>query len=537
MADQAKETAAQRAERIKREKDGLDVFEDIVRYSRLGFDAIDPEDRDRFKWYGVYQQKPNEGHFMLRLRLPNGEISASQLDLVAELTDRYARGYGDVTTRQNIQLHWLTIEDLPDVLTSLREAGISSVHACGDTPRVVVGCPVHGADCDEIHDARDLLMQVNGLFVGNREFSNLPRKFKMSIGGCALRCAQPEINDVGICAVTRERRGGVEVGFDLSVGGGLSTQPKLGVRLPVFLRPEQVAPTCLAVGELFREHGNRDKRTAARLKFLVEEWGGERFLEDLQRRVDFTFDPDVPPVPELPRQRDHLGIRPQKQAGLHYVGLATRLGRLTGEQMRVVASLAREFGDGTIRFTNNQNVIVLGVPTAQVDEVVRLANNALLPPDGDVWQRNFVACTGAQFCNLAVTETKRAPGEDSPAEQMLTTLQARLAHFQHFVRINYNGCPNSCGQHWIADIGLQGVKFKDTTGTSVEGVLVTVAGGLGRTSRFSRPTGIKLPLPVVGDALVGLFSAFEAQATEAEDDLGDWLAARSDDELRVLLGA
>ena len=475
---------------------------------------------------------------MLRLRLPNGEISADQLDLVADLTERHARGYGDVTTRQNIQLHWLTIEELPGILTALRHAGILTLHACGDTPRVVVGCPVHGVDCDEIHDARDLLMRINGLFVGNREFSNLPRKFKMSVGGCALRCAQPEINDVGLCAIERPRAGGaVEVGFDLSVGGGLSTQPKLAQRLPIFLRPEQVLATTLGVAEIFREHGNRDKRTAARLKFLVEDWGAERFTEELQRRVDFKFDTDLPPVPDLPRQRDHLGIRPQRQAGLHYVGLATRLGRITAEQMRVVASLAREFGDGTVRFTNNQNIIVLGVPTAKVDEVVRLANNALLPPDGDIWQRNFVACTGAQFCNLAITETKRAPGEDSPAEQMLSTLQSRLAHFEHFVRINYNGCPNACGQHWIADIGLQGVKFKDTTGISVDGVLLTVGGGLGKTSRFARSTGIKLPLTSVADQLVGLFTAFEAQAAEAEDDFGEWIAARADDELRHLLGA
>ena len=530
-----KESKAQRAERIKREKDGLDVLDDLLRYSKLGWEAIEPDDLDRFKWYGLYPQQPKAGHFMLRLRLPNGEMRAQQLAVVAELTARFARGFADVTTRQNLQLHWLTIEDIPYILTRLAAVGVTTVEACGDTPRNVVGCPLHGVDPGELYDARGLVDDVNRLFVANRAFSNLPRKFKISIGGCRLRCAQPEINDIGVSAIARPRRGGVEVGFEAVVGGGLSTVPRLAQRLPFFFQPWQVRPVCAAIGAIFREHGNRDKRTAARLKFLVEAWGIERFAAELVDRLDFAPDTDLPPLPALPRERDHLGVLPQRQPGLHSVGLATRLGRLTAEQLALVGRLATEHGDGVVRFTNNQNLVLLSVPTARVDEVVRQANNALLPADADIWQRNFVACTGAQFCNLALTDTKLDPGADSPAEAALRALQERLGHFRHFVRINYNGCPNACGQHWIADVGLQGVRLKGPGGEEVPGALVTVGGGLGQQSGFGRNTGIRLPLTAVPDALVRLFTAFEQQAESAEDDFHAFVGRTSDDELRALL--
>jgi sulfite reductase beta subunit-like hemoprotein len=410
------------------------------------------------------------------------------------------------------------------------------LQACGDDPRNVVGCPVAGVDPGELADARHLVQQVNRLYQGNRAFSNLPRKFKVSISGCCLRCAQPEINDIGVNAVWRDRLrgdrvGGRELGYDIVVGGGLSTTPRIAKRLPAFLLPEQVTPVCGAIADLFREHGNRDKRTQARMKFLVDEWGVERFFDELQARLPFTLDQDVPPLPELPRERDHMGVHAQRQPGFYYVGLASRLGRLTGEQMRVVAHLARTYGDGNIRFTNNQNVVVTGVAEAHVPELVRQAANALLPTDADVWQRNFVACTGAQFCNLAVTDTKLDPGQPSPAEEALTTLQQRLGHFKHFVRINYNGCPNSCGQHWVADVGLQGVLMKGPNREEIQGALVTVGGGLGQQSGFGRNTGIRLPLTDVPDALVRLFTAFEHHA-ETDEDFHGFVTRTSDEALR-----
>ncbi|MBI2303096.1 MAG: nitrite/sulfite reductase [Armatimonadetes bacterium] len=521
-----RESKAARVERIKREKDGLDVWDDILRYSREGFDAIDPEDFERFKWYGVYRQKPNNAHFMIRLRLPNGALRAHQLELIADITEHYARGFGDITTRQNIQLHWITIEDIPYLFSRLNAVGVTTVAACGDDPRNIVGCPVHGVDCDELYDARPLVDEVHRLYVGNREYSNLPRKFKTSISGCGIRCAQGEINDIGINALWRDG----EVGFDLEVGGGLSTVPRIATRLDAFLRPDQVAPVCGAIAALFRDHGCRTKRTKARMKFLVEQWGGERFLEELEARLPFAIDHDVPPRPEMPHVRDHVGVFAQKQEGLNYVGLTVRLGRLTAEQMRTLARLSREFGDGTVRTTNSQNAILTGVPTARVDELARQAGNALMPADGDVWQRTFMACTGAQFCNLAVTATKETPGEPSPAESALGALQERLGHFSEFIRINFNGCPNSCGQHWVADVGLQGVLMKGAGGEQVEGALVTIGGGLGRESGFGRNIGCRLPLTDVADALVRLFSAYQELGGEDENFRG-WALRTPDAEL------
>lgn len=529
-----KESKAQRVERIKREKDGLDVWDDIVRYSREGFEAIDPDDFERFKWYGIYRQKPNDGPFMVRLRIPNGVLQAHQLRVVAELTERFAHGYGDLTTRQNIQLHWVMIEDIPYVLSRLNGAGMTTVAACGDDPRNIVGCPVHGVDCHEVHDSRHLIDALNRVFVGNRAFSNLPRKFKISISGCGLRCAQPEINDIGISAIYRDRQAGPELGYDILVGGGLSTVPRIASRLNAFLLPDQVAPVCAAICSMFNDHGNRDKRTRARMKFLVEEWGPERFLEELEARLPFRLDHDLPEMPELPHVRDHLGIFPQRQEGYSYVGLATRFGRLTASQMNEAADLAAEYGDGTARFTNNQNIILTGIKNHSVDEVVRRGGNALLPAEGTVWQRSFVVCTGAQFCNLAITDTKNAPGEDSPAEQALAKLQEKLGHFGEFIRINYNGCPNSCGQHWIADVGLQGVLMKNDAGEQVEGALVTLGGGLGKESGFGRNISCRLPLTEVPDALVRLFSAYEADGTD-DENFRAFCLRKSDEQLGAYL--
>ncbi|MCC7493801.1 MAG: hypothetical protein IT204_15705 [Fimbriimonadaceae bacterium] len=512
-----KESKAERVERIKRAKDGLQVWQDIVRYSRLGWSAIEPEDLELFKWFGIYRQKPNEGHLMLRLRL-GGLLMAHQAAVVADLIERYARGYADITVRQNIQLHWLTIEDIPTIFATLANVGITTVEACGDVPRTVVGCPVHGVDRQELIDARWVQQDVEQLYVGNPEFSNLPRKFKVSVSGCGIRCAQPEINDIGVAAVRRERAGGrSEIGFDISVGGGLSTVPRLATRLEAFLQPWQVRPVCGAIAAIFREHGNRSKRTAARMKFLVEQWGGERYLDELQDRLPFRLDRDVPPLPALPDERDHLGIHAQPQDGLHYLGLATRLGRITATQLREVADLAATHGDSTVRLTHNQNLILSGVPTAQVDAVARRAADVLLPADADVWQRNFVACTGAQFCNLAVTATKEAPGDPSPAEDALRRLQQELAGFRRFVRINYNGCPNSCGQHWVADIGLQGVLLKDPAGEPVEGALVTIGGQLGSASAFGRNIAVRLPLTAIPDALVRVFGYYDQHAAPDEN--------------------
>ncbi|MCI0661402.1 MAG: nitrite/sulfite reductase, partial [Acidobacteria bacterium] len=394
-----------KVERIKSEKDGLDVWKDIERYAQTGFEAIDADDMDRFRWYGLYTQRPvEEGRFMLRIKVPNGIINADQLETIGWLSQFYARSSGDITTRQGIQLHHVRIEDVPHLINELKKVGLTTQEACGDVVRNVVGCPLAGIDDNELIDSSHLVNQVVEKFIDNRDFSNLPRKFKISITGCDHQCAQHEINDVGLVSIINEEG---EVGFDLWVGGGLGARPYFAQRLGVFVWYDEVVEVITRVVEIFRDHGYRDDRRKARLKFLVADWGAERFREELEARLGYKLD-DAPQaeIPDIQR-RDHIGIYEQRQHGLHYIGVAVLRGRISGEQMVSVVGLARRYASGRIRLTNQQNLIVLDVPEENV-EILR-DELALLDLDCDAspFRRGTVSCTGRQFCKLAVVETKQ----------------------------------------------------------------------------------------------------------------------------------
>ena len=359
-------------EHIKARKDGLDVLADIYRYAELGFDAIEPDDLALFRWYGVYTQRaaesaasgdpgPSEqtdGLFMLRVKFPGGIVSSEQLRAVGSLAERYGRGMGDITTRQNIQLHNLAIEDMPIVLDELNAVGLSFTQACGDVWRNVVGCPLAGVDGHELIDTRPLVADLERAFVGHREFSNLPRKFKVSVSACVHHCAQHEINDIGLVAVDKD---GV-IGYDVWVGGGLGASAKMGRRLDVFARPEQAVEVCRAITELYRDEGKRTKRTRARIKFLVDEWGVERLRDEVERKLGYELERSVAPTAPIDPHRDHLGVHPQAQPGLYYVGGTTLRGRFTADQMIGVAGIAERYGSGELRCTNRQNIIVVDVP-------------------------------------------------------------------------------------------------------------------------------------------------------------------------------
>ena len=359
-------------EHIKARKDGLDVLADIYRYAELGFDAIEPDDLALFRWYGVYTQRaaesaasgdpgPSEqtdGLFMLRVKFPGGIVSSEQLRAVGSLAERYGRGMGDITTRQNIQLHNLAIEDMPIVLDELNAVGLSFTQACGDVWRNVVGCPLAGVDGHELIDTRPLVADLERAFVGHREFSNLPRKFKVSVSACVHHCAQHEINDIGLVAVDKD---GV-VGYDVWVGGGLGASARMGRRLDVFARPEQAVEVCRAITELYRDEGKRTKRTRARIKFLVDEWGVDRLRDEVERKLGYELERSVPPTAPIDPHRDHLGVHPQAQPGLYYVGGTTLRGRFTADQMIGVAGIAERYGSGDLRCTNRQNIIVVDVP-------------------------------------------------------------------------------------------------------------------------------------------------------------------------------
>lgn len=515
-------------ERIKKEKDGLDVFEDILGYAKTGFASINPDDFTRMRWYGLYQQKPNEGHFMLRIKVPGGELNADQLTTVADITRLYARNITDITTRQNFQFHWLTIEDLPDIFERLGRVGISTAGACGDIFRNVTGCPVAGIDPSEVFDARPWIDEINRFFLTNKEYSDLPRKFKTSIAGCPQHCSQPEINDIGATAVRRQRLSGdFELGFQVRVGGGLSARPHFAKPLNMFVPQGRLLSIFAAVTGIFRDNGNRENRKKARLKFLVDEWGIERFEEELRERLDWT--PDAAEEWAQPRRsfRDHVGVHAQKQEGLYWVGASVLSGRLNADQVAESARIARQYGQGSIRTTNQQNILFPDIRQADVDTVQRALVDAGFAVEASPFRRAAVACTGNEFCNLALTETKRLIVE------IVEHLEQTVA-IDEPIRINLNGCPNSCGQHHIGDIGLQGCLVKQGKGVTVDGYDVSLGGRLGADSKFVRAIWRKVPATDVKFALENLLNGY-VEARDEEDDFSDFVDRHSDDELAAFM--
>jgi len=516
-------------ERLKSEKDGLDVWADILRYAKEGFAAIHPDDFTRMRWYGLYQQKPNEGHFMLRVRVPGGELSSTQVRAFGDISRLYGGSIADITTRQTFQFHWLTPESFPEVFRLLAEAGLSSAGACGDILRNITGCPVAGIDPDEILDARPVIAEIDRFFLCNHEFSNLPRKYKTSVAGCCLHCAQPEINDIGVSGVRRKRADGrEEVGFQIRVGGGLSARPFLAKHLNMFVPPEKLLSVFVAVTTIFRDFGNRDNRKKARLKFLVDEWGAERFEEEVRARLDWKPDAAVE-WPE-PRNsfRDHLGVHAQKQEGLNWIGVCVTVGRLKSDQILEIARIAEAFGSGNIRTTNQQNFLISNVPTARVDEAVKAIEAIGLVVNPTAFRRAAVACTGNEFCNLALTETKLLMRE------IVDHLEASSVVIEEPLRINLNGCPNSCGQHHIGQIGLQGCLVKQPGGVTVDGYDISLGGRLGAGARFVRPIWRKVPATNLKYAIENLLTGY-LEHREPDEDFSDFVDRTPDEELASLM--
>jgi sulfite reductase (ferredoxin) len=529
-----KETAAQRVERIKREKPSWSILEDIKRYSRDGFASIPDEDLTvRFRAWGLYTQGDGRGtrgeempYFMMRVRTPNGLLTSAMVRRIADLSDRYARSSIDITNRQNFQLHWLSIEDVPAVWESLAEVGWTSMGACGDNARTVTGCPLAGVDAHELMDASPIALAVDRRLNGNADYANLPRKFKISISGCTHWCTYPEINDVGATAVRR----GNEVGFHVRVGGGLSTRPHLAVLLPAFVAATQLPDVIEAIVGIFRDSDElRMNRAKARMKFLfvTHGWTAERFLGEVERRIGYRL---APPVAEtLPGGgvRDHVGIHSQKQDGLSYAGFSVLSGRITPEELRRIASLAESYGDGTLRTTASQNILVLNIADSRLEAFKVAARSSGVPLDGLAFQRGTLSCTGSEFCKLAITETKLF------SIRLARELDDRLPEFGHVIKLNVTGCPNSCGQHWIADVGLQGILIT-RDGRQIEGFDFFIGGGIGARSGIARRVGFRVPADDVPDVLERLFTAFCDDRRRGESFHG-WTRRVGDDEVRAVL--
>ncbi|HEV2686541.1 MAG TPA: nitrite/sulfite reductase, partial [Actinomycetota bacterium] len=395
----------------------------------------------------------------------------------AYVSERFGRDVADVTDRQNVQLHWIRIEDMPRIFEAIERVGLTTAEACGDTPRNMIGCPLAGVDADEIIDASPYLLETHKRFVGDPAFSNLPRKFKTSMSGCVQQCAQHEINDISFVGV---RRDDGKVGFDLWVGGGLGPNPHFAKRLGVFVEPDQVPDVWAAVTGTFRDYGYRRVRNRARLKFLVADWGAERFREVMEREyLGFALPDGDPPPGSVTSQRDHIGVFPQKD-GRMYIGFAPRAGRISGHQLRRVADMAERFGEGRIRLTTQQKMVVCDIPPADVDGIVSELHAEDLRVEASSFRRGTMACTGIEFCKLALAETKMR------AQWLYRELEERLPDFNEDIRINVNGCPNSCARFQVADIGLMGAVMSRGDGTKVDGFLVYLGGRIGEGLTFGR---------------------------------------------------
>lgn len=534
-------------EAMKAQDDGLNVRERIEHvYAQQGFDSIADDDlHGRFRWWGLYtQRKPGidggrtatlepqeleDRYFMMRVRVDGGALTTEQLRTVGDVSTRYARGTADITDRQNIQLHWVQIEDVPEIWRRLEAVGLSTTEACGDVPRVILGSPVAGIAADEIINPTWAINEIACRYIGDPELSNLPRKYKTALTGHPSQDVVHEINDVAFVGVVHPELG---PGFDLWVGGGLSVAPRLGERLGAFVSEERVPEVWLAVTRLFRDYGYRRLRNRARLKFLLADWGPERFRQVLQDEFLGYALPDGPPAPPPTRSGDHVGVHEQKD-GRFYVGAAPYVGRVSGQSLLAIADLAESVGSTRLRLTPYQKLLVLDVPAEHVGTVVDGLRANGLEAEPSPFRRSTIACTGIEFCKLAIVETKAA------AVRVVDSLEERLGDLDALtpIALHINGCPNSCARIQTADIGLKGQLVQDENGEQVPGYQVHLGGGLasadreepglGRTVR-----GLKVTVDGVAEYVERVVRRYVADRTEGPDrpeTFAEW-ARRADEE-------
>jgi len=539
----AKETKAQKAERLKIAKNPWESWDEVRQYAREGRSAVPQEWGEfYFKWWGVYSQGDGLGvtggkdgvgkateYFMMRIGLPNGLLSSHQLRVIGDLTKKYARNLADITTRQNIQLHWLTIESLPEVVDALTEIGLSPKGACGDVVRNVTGCPLAGLDGHELLDASPLALEIAHGLTANPEFYNLPRKFKITASGCPLWCSYPEINDVALTAIKREVNGLEEIGYTLRVGGGLSTEPHIAERIPAFIPQDKAYAVVEAVLRIFKEQTElRENRTRARIKYLFMRhgWTAETMLEAIETKLGYKLDPSPVEEDVVPADvyRDHIGITPQLQPGLSAVGASVMGGRLSGDQLIQLADLAEEFGDGNLRATIMQNIVLVNVPNARTRDLVHRLGEIGLHVEVTPFWRGAIACTGTEFCKLAISETKAF------SKWLTSELEDRLPGFDQQIKLHVTGCTNSCGQSWIADIGLEGKKIKKD-GVMVDAFYFCVGGAVGKYAAIARQIGYRAAAEDCPAAIENLLRAYLAARTPGED-LRAYFARTDDASLR-----
>ncbi|CCH97466.1 MAG: ferredoxin--nitrite reductase [Microcystis aeruginosa K13-05] len=473
-------TTLNKFEKFKAEKDGLAIKDELDHFAQIGWEAMDKTDLEyRLKWVGVFYRPVTPGKFMMRLRVPNGIISGEQMRVLGEIVQRYGDdGNADITTRQNLQLRGIRIEDIPDIFQRLKSVGMTSVQSGMDNVRNITGSPMAGLDADELIDTRELVQKVQDMITncgqGNYQFSNLPRKFNIAIEGGRDNSVHAEINDIAFVPAYKEG----ELGFNVVVGGFFSAKRcEAAIPMNVWVRPNQeVVDLCRGILEVYRDNGLRANRQKSRLMWLIDEWGIEEFRTRVANHLGYALATAAEKDAIDWEKRDHLGVFPQKQEGLSYVGLCIPVGRLFADDMFDLARIAEVYGSGELRLTVEQNVII---PNIAAENMATLLTEPLLAkftPNPTPLQRALVSCTGAQFCNFALIETK------NKAVDLIRQLDAEL-NIPRGVRIHWTGCPNSCGQPQVADIGLMGTKARKD-GKTVEGVDLYMGGKVGKDAHL-----------------------------------------------------
>ncbi len=490
-------------ELIKQDKDGLDVYDALMRAARDGYDSLDGDDASRLKWYGLYQHNTEDGHWMLRTKVIQGIVTGEQADYFADIAERYGHGFLDCTTRQCIQIHWIRLEQVPDIFSRFERVGLTTLGACGDITRNVVGCTLAGIAHTQIADGHAVAQSIHERFLGNREYSNLPRKYKVSVTGCAEDCARGLINDVALSGAIAEDG---TPGFNLRVGGGLSSHPRFARWIDVFVTEDEATDVVEQVTAIFRDSDeNRKSRGKARLKFLLDRIGPEELRAELERRVGRELRRGARAAPDL-RGHDHVGVTPQSDGEHAAVGLCVPTGRIRAEQFREVARLAREYGvrDGELRLTHQQNIVIPWVPLDRVDDLLAEPLLEHLSPNPPLFTRGLQTCTGKEFCGLAKVHTKERAAEIA---RFLDEHVRPNGHGED-LRVHFAGCSSSCAQQQIADIGIEGV-LKKVDGEFVEAMDIRIGGHLGPEPKFGDVVLKKVPHWDLNETLLTILDFYE----------------------------
>jgi ferredoxin-nitrite reductase len=499
-------------ERIKAETDGLDVLPELLRAAREGWETLDPDHVGLLKWYGLYAHNTHDGHFMMRVKVIQGALSADQAEVMASIAADFGRGVIDCTTRQCFQIHWITLDNIPEIFERLERVGLTTNGACGDITRNVVGCTLSGLAHDQIVDGHATATALHNHFLNNKLYSNLPRKYKISVTGCAEDCARGLINDIALSAAIAED--GTR-GFNLRVGGGLSSHPRFARWLDVFVTPEEAPEVVEGMTAIFRDsEENRKARGKARLKFLVDRVGPDALREELERRVGRPLRRGVPKAPGLSGE-DHLGVHQQADGHHRAVGLCVPVGRLKAEQLFELVHLARTYGshdDDALRLTHQQNVLLPWIPEENVEALLAEPLLEDLTPHPPLFARGLQTCTGKEFCGLAKVYTKDRAAEIA---RFLDEHVRPNGHGDN-LRLHFAGCSSSCAQHQIADVGIEGV-LKKVDGEFVEAMDIRIGGHLGENARFGEVVVRKIPHWELNETLLRIFDLYEQHHGEDED--------------------